>query len=101
MLHLLALQVTCGSTIKLKNAKLKAYLHSHEVTYGSSGSGQQSVTGKWLSHGQPDALNSSGVLDVYTAGESCSTKYSYRLFLVQVWVMEIVQEVTGRFWEVR
>jgi hypothetical protein len=39
-------QVTCDSLVKLRNSnsKLKIYLHSHEVAYGS-GSGQQSVTG--------------------------------------------------------
>lgn len=41
----LHMQVTCGSTIKLQHAKTSHYLHSHEVSYGALGSGQQSVTG--------------------------------------------------------
>ena len=39
-----ALQVTCGSLVKLQHHNTKANLHSHEIAYGS-GSGQQSVTG--------------------------------------------------------
>eukprot|EP00892_Ulva_mutabilis_P011857 jgi/Ulvmu1/9043/UM005_0136.1 len=39
--------VTCRSVIKLRNSR-GAFLHSHEIPYGS-GSGQQSVTG--LDHG--------------------------------------------------
>lgn len=40
----MAVQVTCGSVIKLKHAASGYDLHSHEISYGS-GSGQQSVTG--------------------------------------------------------
>nr|XP_056721262.1 stromal cell-derived factor 2 [Euleptes europaea] len=36
--------VTCGSVVKLLNARHGVRLHSHDVRYGS-GSGQQSVTG--------------------------------------------------------
>ena len=38
------MQVTCGSTLKLRHSKLGAYLYSQEVQYGQ-GSGQQTVTG--------------------------------------------------------
>jgi dolichyl-phosphate-mannose--protein O-mannosyl transferase len=37
--------VTCGSSIKLTSVENGYKLHSHKVTYGNSGSGQQSVTG--------------------------------------------------------
>lgn len=37
--------VTCGSSIKLTNTANGFKLHSHSVSYGNSGSGQQSVTG--------------------------------------------------------
>lgn len=41
-----AVQVTCGSVIKLEADKTRHVLHSHEVSYGyGRGSGQQSVTG--------------------------------------------------------
>ncbi len=36
--------VTCGSVIKLRHIRSNHRLHSHEVSYGNSGSGQQSVT---------------------------------------------------------
>jgi len=36
--------VTCGSTVRLANKGSGYRLHSHEVSYGQSGSGQQSVT---------------------------------------------------------
>ena len=39
-----AVQVTCGSLIKLAHDSTKALLHSHDIAYGT-GSGQQSVTG--------------------------------------------------------
>lgn len=48
---LLAVQVTCGSTIKLVHSPTGARLHSHGVAY-SRGSQQQSVTG------YPDSENS-------------------------------------------
>ena len=37
--------VTCGSSVKLTNKENGFKLHSHSVSYGNSGSGQQSVTG--------------------------------------------------------
>jgi dolichyl-phosphate-mannose--protein O-mannosyl transferase len=37
--------VTCGSSIKLTSVENGFKLHSHSVSYGNSGSGQQSVTG--------------------------------------------------------
>eukprot|EP00002_Diphylleia_rotans_P012922 TRINITY_DN2523_c0_g1_i2.p1 TRINITY_DN2523_c0_g1~~TRINITY_DN2523_c0_g1_i2.p1 ORF type:complete len:193 (+),score=23.80 TRINITY_DN2523_c0_g1_i2:65-643(+) len=37
--------VTCHSVIKLAHQATGFRLHSHEVSYGNSGSGQQSVTG--------------------------------------------------------
>lgn len=36
--------VTCGSVVKLRHIRSNHRLHSHEVSYGNSGSGQQSVT---------------------------------------------------------
>ena len=42
--------VTCGSTIKLRHIRSGYRLHSHEVSYGDSGSGQQSVTGVQVRH---------------------------------------------------
>ncbi|GAQ89937.1 stromal cell-derived factor 2-like protein [Klebsormidium nitens] len=58
-----AVEVTCGSVIKLMHERTKFRLHSHEVAYGS-GSGQQSVTAfpsgddsnsYWSVHGPHDA----------------------------------------------
>jgi len=37
--------VSCGSIVKLRNVGNGFRVHSHAVTYGGSGSGQQSVTG--------------------------------------------------------
>ena len=37
--------VSCGSSIKLTSVENGFKLHSHSVSYGNSGSGQQSVTG--------------------------------------------------------
>lgn len=49
---IMGMQVTCRSVIKLRNLR-GAFLHSHEIPYGS-GSGQQSVTGAFgLSTGRP------------------------------------------------
>lgn len=39
-----AMQITCGSLLKLQHVGTGVNLHSHEIAYGS-GSGQQSVTG--------------------------------------------------------
>lgn len=59
--------VTYGSTIKLKSILTQRRLHSHQVTYGNLGSGQQSVTAVratddsnslWLVRGSSDDKSS-------------------------------------------
>lgn len=85
-----ALQVTCGSVIKLEADKTRHVLHSHEVSYGyGRGSGQQSVTGypekdqagsMWIV--RADNVSGAGPVTIETApsaGGSMPSSFTCRL----------------------